>query len=549
MGKAADWFGEAEREGIALEILVSAKREGSKVAAHCPFHAERTPGGAFFYNPSDDVGHCHSCGQASDLIGVWCALQGRSFDDADGFRDFAERYAPEHAAKGGRRRTETKPRPAPRGWQPREYGLPPELWRKKAAKFLAGCVEALEQEPAVQEQLAAWGIPMDVARACRLGWNPSDTFRPRISWGISEDPAARKIWLPAGLVIPFAVGGEVVKLRVRRPSPETGPEWARADRYWNVKGSCGRVSLYGRPETPVWVVVESERDAAMLWGVGRGIGVGAVGLGSVSARPDGEAAQVLRRAELILNALDFDERGYEHTVKFWEKEFPNSIRWPVPPAYGQEGEGKRLKDPGDAVAAGLDIRQWLLAGMPAYARRAAEQHVRRIRRDGPPSSPAPTASPAAHAQPAPPRAASAPAPAQSSPLPSWMHPFTDAQLAECLGPMHADVLDLCGLLTAYAAAPAVLVGRGEERGIVLTVPDSVWFGGADPAGFWRLRTLFFESCRDAVLFLARPEELRAARGAAGLHGVSDRDGDWAMLVKSDDGALSYVGWRRLEHWS
>lgn len=547
MGKAAEWFGVGDRERIALEILVDAKVHGGKVAAHCPFHSERTPGGAFFYDASEDCGHCHSCGQASDLIGVYCALNGRSFEDTNGFIEFRDRFAPEQAGKPVNPRRAARPKAQPRGWEPEARGLPPEKWREKAGKFADECAKRLEETPDVQEQLAAWGIPMDVARACRIGWNPSDTFRPVSSWGlpkeIGKSGRESKIWIPGGLVLPFAAAGEVIKLRIRRPNPEAGPDWAKGRRYHAVAGSSKRVSLYGDPAWKVWVLVESDRDAAMVWGFGRRLKVGAVGLASVSARPDAEAAAVLRRADLILNALDLDDAGATHTHKFWEKEFPNVRRWPVSPRFG--------KDPGDAVKAGMDIREWLLAGMPSFVRREAEKAERRPVRTGEPMSPAPKSEPAAVSTESPvlPPEKSQEQPADgpvSTVLPGWMEPVTASDL-EALGQPGELLREMCSLLEAFRARPAVLCRPDGDRGVVLWVPDSAWFAGADPAAFERLRELYFDACAGEWLALALPNELRASRGLQGCHGQRDRDGEWAMLVKNE-GGLSCVGWRRLDHW-
>jgi len=54
----------------------------------------------------------------------------------------------------------------------------------------------------------------------------------------------------------------------------------------------------------------------------------------------------------ILFAMDFDEAG-KNAFKFWKSAYPNIKAWPVP----------ITKGPGDALKAGVDLRQWILLGL------------------------------------------------------------------------------------------------------------------------------------------------------------------------------------------
>jgi hypothetical protein len=168
-----------------------------------------------------------------------------------------------------------------------------------------------------------------------------------------ESGKERPLWLPQGLVIPWISGSGVIKLRIRRPDPiKFGP------RYYMVPGSASVTSLI-RPESggqlvrrEVYVIVESELDAIMIACLAGDV-CGAVALGSNSAHPDIEATRILKEAAVILNALDFDQSGSTQR-EWWEKHFPQSKRWPAP----------RAKDPGDAYKAGVDLRAWIVAGLP-----------------------------------------------------------------------------------------------------------------------------------------------------------------------------------------
>jgi hypothetical protein len=82
--------------------------------------------------------------------------------------------------------------------------------------------------------------------------------------------------------------------------------------------------------------------------------VGMIALGSAQVHPDETAAKLLHQAESILVALDADDAGAKQAWQWWMKHFKQSRRWP--PVGG--------KDPGDMRKAGVDVRTWVLAGLP-----------------------------------------------------------------------------------------------------------------------------------------------------------------------------------------
>jgi hypothetical protein len=364
MGKALEWLGADGCRQVAeaiLDNIDTARSNGSELWAACPFHAEKSAGGAFSYNWEKDIAKCFSCGASSDLIGIYCALQGYDQDSSAGFREFRDEYAPDAPAMEPRTRTA----PKKQGWAPRVTTAAPAKWRQRAEVFVQHSVERLEAAPEVQAQLQAWGITMETARACRFGWNDKDKAVPRSSWGLDELPnpqtgRPKKIWLPEGLVMPMYAEGRVVKLKIRRPQAQTS--WGADLRYWEVPGGeNGRFHVYGRPDWNAWVLVETERDAALIWQSVRKNRVGAMGLGGAAKRPNADVEPILRRADVILVALDADQAGAENFWNFWRREFPAAIRWPAPPSMG--------KDVGDAAPAGLDVAGWVSSGLPSHARK------------------------------------------------------------------------------------------------------------------------------------------------------------------------------------
>jgi hypothetical protein len=194
------------------------------------------------------------------------------------------------------------------------------------------------------------GINKRTAAGMRLGWLAEDYFRPRSAWGLpeilKEDGTAKKLWIPAGLVIPLmGPDARVRRIRIRRFTD-------KEPRYYVLPGSSMQCMAHGLPNRAA-VVVESELDAILLAGVAGDL-AGVVALGSSTAKPGAQLARWLAECKVILVALDSDRAGSEAWL-WWQQNLPAARRWPV-----LEG-----KDPGEAHAAGVDVRAWVLAGLPA----------------------------------------------------------------------------------------------------------------------------------------------------------------------------------------
>lgn len=300
--------------------------------------------------------------------GYWCRQCRKGGDDIQFLRDFEGLSFRQACEKLGRPLPDSKDlrfsrtRPPETGWTPRAPSDPEAAWREHAHKLAVWAWERLIENEEELDRLEKRGIDVPAVNRFGLGWLPKDLYRDREVWGLTavlnENTGRRRpLWLPRGLVIPWIVDGEVVKVRIRRPDPvKFGP------RYYMLPGSASTTTLI-RPakkddfKREAYVVVESELDAFMI-AVQAGYLVGAVALGSNSAHPDESAAPVLRKSTVILNALDYDVAGASERA-WWAKHFPQSRRWPVPQG----------KDPGEAYQAGVDIRAWVRAGLPAGMRR------------------------------------------------------------------------------------------------------------------------------------------------------------------------------------
>lgn len=400
VGKALEWLGEAGCRSVFAELLAvdSRKSNATRLWACCPFHQERTP--SFSYRPDKDKFHCFGCRQSGDLIDLFEHLNG--YSEGDGFMDFRARFAPSGQLDP---RRESKPaRPSgPPPWAPGPVKEVPGSWTDRAESFVTHSQERLAANAEALEWLAGRGITAETARLCRLGWNDKDKYPPRSHWGLPKEFNQKgrelKIWLPEGLVIPWARNGRIVKIKIRRPHPENGPASMAEVKYYGVRGNAGCFSIYGRPKPGfpvVVVVVESELDGVLLWQELRHFGV-VIMASPAGSKPDVAETELLHNADLVLIALDVaraelsegekEEKAGPMASAWFLEHFPNAIRRPVPPSMG--------KDHGEAVAAGLSMRDWFEAALPNHM-------LRRIMRpEAPVPVPQPVEAPASESEPAP----------------------------------------------------------------------------------------------------------------------------------------------------
>ncbi|MDD4950908.1 MAG: hypothetical protein PHV85_00010 [Desulfovibrionaceae bacterium] len=248
-------------------------------------------------------------------------------------------------------------RPTARPSAPKAGAEPPEKWQRKAGALVEFAHRLLLESDSQLEYLAGRGIGRDAVREHRLGWLPGETgappayFRSRRSWGLGPKPTGKPdaLWIPRGLVIPCSREGKLVRVRIRRP----GEDLARDgdSKYIVLPGSGAHTFLAGDGDK-AFVVVEAELDAVLVAQEAGDLAT-AAGLGSSSVKPDADTATAMAGAVSVLVALDFDRAGAK-AWPWWEQTFDRAKRWP----------SVKGKDPGDDYQAGVDVRSWVLAGLP-----------------------------------------------------------------------------------------------------------------------------------------------------------------------------------------
>lgn len=232
--------------------------------------------------------------------------------------------------------------------QPRSCIEPEQMWREHAEKIVVQAHATLIADETQLSWLGERGISKETAIKYKLGWLQKDEYRIRTTWGLTEeikpDGKLKKLWLPAGLVIPYYSAYQLQRIRIRR---QVG-----TPRYYVTPGSSTAPMILNSNKKSAVVVVESELDALSIISAAGDV-VAAISLGNSTARPDAEADELLSNAAIILVALDNDDSG-RNEAKKWPAWYRSAIRWPVPAG----------KDPGDAVKAGIDLRTWILSALP-----------------------------------------------------------------------------------------------------------------------------------------------------------------------------------------
>lgn len=297
-----------------------------------------------------------SCPDAHERLGLNCTSLGCPA------RDKCRLGGGQASSRPDKSRLTPLPRQdTPRDFVPATASSPEQAWTEHAEKLVSWAHQQLLDNPDQLAFLAARGLPLDAVRKFRLGYLPQDLYRERAAWGLPAETSPRtgkpkKLWLPQGILIPFEANGRLHRIRIRREHVE-----ANQPRYYWLPGSGNDVVVLN-PESRACLVVESDLDALACVHAAADL-VGAVPLGTCSAKPKEAAASILADALCILVALDFDDpdgqgrRPGGWAWPWWQENYPRAVRWPVPAG----------KDPGDYVKdhAG-DLRAWIEAGLRQY---------------------------------------------------------------------------------------------------------------------------------------------------------------------------------------
>lgn len=342
-----------------VQLRRAASTKGGEYTGMCPGCGDSGhdpasgPSDRFHVWPEERGGQgsywCRACGAAGDAIQFLIDFEGKSYPEACavlGIEAKGEGMAP---------RSVSRKRLSVDGFTPKTKCAPVDAWRKRAEKLVIESMGRIHSEPSVLKWLSGRGIDGDAIEKFRIGWIDKNIFRTRESWGLESElkkgsGVPKKLFIPRGILIPSFSSDGVYHLQVRRPKADID-ETKGQKKYYIVPGSKPMAMIIGRDKN-AFVVVETKLDAALIHQHAGDL-VGTVAMVSSSNKPDEQCHQTLSAAACILVALDFDTAG-KKGWPFWDKTYPEAERWPVPVG----------KDPGEAFEKGIDIRTWILAGLP-----------------------------------------------------------------------------------------------------------------------------------------------------------------------------------------
>lgn len=302
---------------------------------------------------------CRQCGESGDTIAYLTKCEGLSFKDA----------LAELGIEGQKTPYKRKAAPvsevASPAWEPKAYDFPCQLWLDQAEKLVCKAEKAIQDNAPALKWLAARGITDEAVKKYRLGYIKSENdkyqgcFRPRASFGLEAklDQNGKKhdkLFIPRGIVIPtMGPQGEIINIRIRRHREDLKNN---APKYLELAGSCHGPMLLPSSlakQLAPYFITEAELDAILIHHTSCGV-IGAIAVRTNRGKPDQRCHAALKEAVRISIALDYDEAG-SAGCDFWAKTYASAQRWPTPQG----------KDPGDAFALGVNIREWLEASLPA----------------------------------------------------------------------------------------------------------------------------------------------------------------------------------------
>ena len=315
---------------VNLQVIISADLGSPDGAGNwsCPWHEDKTPSlGIVVKTPR--CWHCFSCGRSGDAI-TWMRER-RGLD----FRAACEALGNGHDLPALQGSTSQRERP-----RLRQATKPATSWSEAAERVCATAERTLWAEDAkpAREYLHGRGFTDETIGQWRLGWNPTDQYFAPEQWGLPADH--KRIYLPAGIVIPWRIDGTVWRVNVRRSNAD--PKYIGPAGFKNALFNADALT----PDIPA-VLVEGEFDC-MTVAEHAGNVVVPVATGSASSSRLAKWVYRLSACPSVLLAFDRDEAG-DGASAWWAEQLPNARRW-----------APLGKDPGDMRE---KVRPWICAAL------------------------------------------------------------------------------------------------------------------------------------------------------------------------------------------
>ena len=230
----------------------------------------------------------------------------------------------------------------------------PARWRAAAEAFVAGAERRMVPDSPAYAHAMERGFRPDVIRWSRMGYVAGWTQHRYSDWGLLP-PAGKddlfKVPGPA-LVIPgFLPDGRICRIKLRKLRPDA------FGKHYRLPGSSQNHVLAGEGGRRPLVIAEAEICATLIFQE-CGDFADAMSMSGMSSHLDPHAVELVRRAPLILEALDADEGGDKCRAMLRRAGVEDLQHLPIPAG----------KDPTEYSQQGGNLRTWVAGSLPASMR-------------------------------------------------------------------------------------------------------------------------------------------------------------------------------------
>jgi DNA polymerase I len=314
---------------------------GGTFASPCPWCGGKDRFRCFPNNGNGGNYLCQKCGKKGTVLRYLTEYRGMEYSAAIALSGITTEY----------KNTNLRSRLLKKDNKFKEPSDPPcNKWQQQASELIQVATENIwhPENVGYLDWLMKRGLTASTIRKYNIGYNCADIYYDRSVWGITDpNNSSNKMIVPAGIIIPHINNDVIQKIKIRCSDPQA------KNKYHLLAGSNNSVMVLGFGSCHI--VVESELDGILLEQEAGDL-VTIIVLGSAQNRPDVLIMKQLVNSDLVLLALDNDRAGVESSYDWWMKTLPNTKRWPV----------LNGKDPGEAFQNGVNIRNWIQAGILSY---------------------------------------------------------------------------------------------------------------------------------------------------------------------------------------
>ncbi len=226
---------------------------------------------------------------------------------------------------------------------------PSKIWQETGRALCHIAYQALHGKnggPGMR-YLARRGFTNNTIQEAGYGLIPHDMYDDPAHWFDvgGNKHTIKKVFIPAGILIPFYHAGELWKISIRRKRPPNAK-----DRYYDLPGSSE--CLYNADS------ISSEKIAVLYEGAfdaksGEQVAPEFAHVATADTQKCHQARWIARLclSSRVLVAYDADEAG-DREAAFWTRTLPHASRW-----------RPWAKDTNAMLEQGLDILEWLVLGL------------------------------------------------------------------------------------------------------------------------------------------------------------------------------------------